>query len=197
MRRLWRAKVLDTLESRVKQFRPREELWPLRVPREPLLLGELVGQALGGDAPAFDIQTLRSRTLLRLEWADGSAWDAWVLVLPSHVKLYCDSDGVEVRVLASGGPNEGDDSDRAFLMLLAESAGEHFGIEMAGGPPSRVRSTMERAFLIDLFVELFEVTRMEDSVRQAVATPIASQPPAVAEAADFRSDVERWLDEVS
>ena len=30
--------VLEALERRTKQFRSREELWPVRVPREPLVL---------------------------------------------------------------------------------------------------------------------------------------------------------------
>ena len=34
-----RVRVLEALEERVKQFLRREELWPLRVPRDPLVLG--------------------------------------------------------------------------------------------------------------------------------------------------------------
>ena len=189
-----RVRVLEALEGLAKQFRRREELWPLRVPREPVGLDEVVEQALGEDAQIFQAHTLRSRTLLRLEWNDGSTWDAWVIVLPSNVKLYCDSDGDESRALASGGRNEGDESDRAFLTLLAESGGEHFGIEMAGGAPSRVRSPLDRAFLVDVFVNLFEVTETEQSVRDALAAHASGQPPdAGAEGEDFRTDVERWL----
>ena len=48
------------------------------------------------------------------------------------------------------GRNAGDETDRQFLMLLSESAGETFGIEMAGGAPTRVRSSIaDRAFLVD------------------------------------------------
>ena len=46
-----------------------------------------------------------------------------MLALPSRTKLYCDSDGHETRLLASGGRNEGDENDRVFLQLLAETAG--------------------------------------------------------------------------
>ena len=50
-----RLRVLDALDGRVKQFLRREELWPLRVPREPLLLDDVVRQALGDDARRFDV----------------------------------------------------------------------------------------------------------------------------------------------
>ena len=74
-------------------------------------------------------------------------------------------------MLASGGRNEGDESDRAFLELFAESAGGHFGIEMAGGAPRSVRSPMDREFLVDRFVDLFEVTGSEDSLRAQLPEP--------------------------
>ena len=184
-----RMRVLEALERRTKQFRSREELWPLRVPREPVRLDDVVEEALGDGAPAFDTRTLRSRTLLHLSWDDGDSWDAWVIALPSKAKLYCDSDDEETRVLASGGRNEGEESDRVFLQLLAESAGELFGIEMAGGAPSRVRSSItDRAFLVEFFVNLFEVIGAERSVRAAIArTPIGKGQ-------DFQHDVEEWLE---
>jgi hypothetical protein len=192
-RRQLRLRVLEALERRVKQFRPREELWPLRVPREPVPLDDVIQEALGPEARTFDRATLRSRTLLRLEWDDDSAWDAWVVVLPSQVKVYCDS-GDEVRILASGGRNEGDETDRIFLQLLADSAGEHFGIEMSGGAPSRVRSSIaDRAFLIDVFVDLFEVTGMESAIRADLEERGVSSADDRVNGADFRSDVERWL----
>jgi hypothetical protein len=190
-----RARVLEALERRVRQFRAREELWPLRVPAEPVALDEVAAQTLGDDARRFDTRTLRSRTLLHLQWDDGSVWDAWVAVLPSNVKLYCDSDDRESRVLASGGPNEGDESDRAFLTLLAESGGGHFGIEMAGGPPVRVRSPMNRAFLVDVFVDLFEVTGAETAVRSALTKLEPGHTPETPEhGTDFRAEVERWFE---
>jgi hypothetical protein len=189
-----RLRVLDALEQRVKQFTRRETLWPLRVPGEPLRLDAIVEQALHDDAASFDPATLRSRPLLRLDWDDGSMWDAWVIVLPSGIKLYCDSSEEEDRVLASGGRNEGDESDRVFLQLLAESAGGHFGIEMSGGAPSRVRSSIaDRGFLVAVFVELFEVTGAEDSVREQLEEKSASRE-TLPDGADFQTDVERWLD---
>ena len=69
-----RVRVLETLESRIKQFRPREELWPLRVPNQPLLLEDVITEALGDEHRRFDPATLRSRTLLQLTWDDGSRW---------------------------------------------------------------------------------------------------------------------------
>src|SRR5687768_2656287 len=120
-----RVKVLAMLERRARQFRSRQEIWPLRVPREPVLLEDVIEEALPDDDRAFDPVTLRSRTLLSLRWDDGSEWQAWVIALPSGLKLYCDSDGVEHRILASGKRDaEAVDTDRFFLERLAESAGE-------------------------------------------------------------------------
>src|SRR6476469_576690 len=183
------ARVLETLEGRVKQFRGREELWPLRVPSEPILLEDLLADALGEDAKRFDANGLRTRTVLRLEWDADTAWDVWMIALPSKTKVYFDSDGHETRLLASGGRNEGDENDRVFLQLLAETAGSAFGIEFSGGAPSRVRSSIsDRAFLVDFFVNLFEVTGGEESVRAA----IPHRPSR--ESRDFQRDVEDWLE---
>ena len=180
-----RVAALEALDRRVRQFRGREELWPLRIPSEPILMDEVIEEALGDAARRFDVESLRSRTLLALTWDDGASWSAWMIVLPSKTKLYCDSDGEETRILASGGRNEGDESDRVFLRLLAESGGHHFGIEMSGGAPSRVRSSIDdRAFLIEIFVELFEVTGTEASVREA----LGRKPTG-----DFHHEVEAWF----
>ena len=67
-----RVRVLEALEDRVKQFLRREELWPLRVPREPLLLEDVLRQSIAEDARRFDVTTLKSRSLLSLEWPDCS-----------------------------------------------------------------------------------------------------------------------------
>ena len=188
--RLLTVRVLEMLERRVKQFRRREELWPIRVPSEPIALSEVIEEALGGDSRRFDPASLRNRTLLQLDWADGARWEVWAIALPSKTKLYCDSDGEETRLLASGGRNEGDESDRVFLQLLAETAGQAFGIESAGGAPARVRSSIaDRAFLVEFFVNLFEVTGAEASVRAAIA------PRARDGGHDFQQDVEEWLTE--
>ena len=45
-----RTRVLEALEVRVKQFRRREELWPIRVPVEPVGLDEVIEEALGDGA---------------------------------------------------------------------------------------------------------------------------------------------------
>jgi hypothetical protein len=189
-----RIRVLEALETTVKQFLRRDELWPLRIPREPLLLDDIIRQALADEAGRFDPETLRARTLLSLEWADGSWWRAWVGVLPSGLKVYCDSGEHESRVLASGGRNEGDDSDRAFLELFGESAGRHFGIEMAGGAPRSVRSPLPRELLVEMFVNLFEVTGTEDSVRDQLGPTENSRGNGPAAGHDFQADVEQWLD---
>jgi hypothetical protein len=189
-----RLRVLEALEHRVKQFAIREELWPLRVPNDPLSLDDIIGHVLGDEARLFDAISLRARTLLRLEWEDSS-WDAWVIVLPSKLKLFCDTSHEESRILASGGRNEGDESDRIFLELLSDSAGEHFGIEMAGGPPSRVRSSIsDREFLAMVFVNLFEVTGMESALRKDLADRgVARAADAAVNGKDLRVDVEEWL----
>ena len=169
-----RLRVLEALELEAKQFRTREELFPLRIPRDPLRLDDVLERTLGDEAQRFDPSSLRARTLLRLDWPDGSNWNAWVIMLPSQLRLFCDaSDSMarerchETRVLASGGRNAGDETDRQFLTLLAESAGDIFGIEMSGAPPARVRSSIaDRAFLVDVFVTLFEVREMEAEIRR-------------------------------
>ena len=180
--------MLDALERRAKQFRAREVLWPLRVPAEPVRLDDIVEEALGDSASRFDAGVLRARTLLHLAWPDGAEWSAWAIALPSKAKIYCDSDDQETRVLASGGRNEGEESDRIFLQLLAESGGELFGIEMSGGAPAEVRSSIaDRSFLVRFFVELFEVTGAEESVRAAIHAPVRSANR------DFQDEVEEWL----
>jgi hypothetical protein len=186
--RLLTARVLEALERRVKQFRRREELWPIRIPATPIALDEVLEEALGEDSSRFDPVSLRSRTLLQLEWGDEARWEVWVIALPSKTKLYCDSNGEETRLLASGGRNEGDESDRVFLQTLAETGGEAYGIESAGGAPTRVRSSIaDRAFLVEFFVNLFEVTGAEDSVRRAIGPQVRDGGQ------DFQKDVEEWL----
>ena len=200
-RRQLRLRVVDALARAAKQFRSRHDLWPLRVPREPVPLEDVIDQALGDDRAQFDERDLRSRTLLQLEWdaEEGgrpARWDAWMIALPTGVHLYCDSDEEETRILASAKRDaEGGELDEFFLELLAESAGEHFGIEMSGGAPSRVRTSIaNRELLVELFVNLFEVTKSEDSVRRALA---GREPQnAGLDGSDFRLDVEQWLDHV-
>ena len=180
--------MLQALERSIRQFRTREEIWPLRVPAEPLLLDDIVRQALAHEARGFDIATLRSRTLLHMAWDDGSTWELWILSLPSGLKLYCDTSHGESRILASARRDSEIDPDRLFLELLGETAGETFGIEIAGGAPSRVRSTLEdRAQLVDFLVHLFEVAGMEEEIRASLG---ARHP-------DFRTDVELWLQSAS
>jgi len=166
-----RIKALEALDERVKQFRGREEIWPFRVPHEPLNLDGIVD--------GVPMNALRSRTVLRLDWAD-TTWELWTIVLPSGIFLYCDSDGHEPRVLASAKRGNPSEADGFFLERLAESRGEFFGIEMAGPAPDRVRSSIgDREFLADVFVELFEDTQ--------AANGIARNSP------DFRLDVTAWL----
>ena len=197
-RRELRVRVLEALERIVKQFRTREELYPLRVPVEPVAFDDVLEQALGDGWRAFDPVTLRSRTLLHLDWDDGSAWELWVIVLPSGLKLFCDSGEEESRILASGGRNLGEESDRLLLQLLAESAGSHFGIEMSGGAPSRVRSCIaDRTFLTDTFVDLFEGTSVETHIREQFAAGArAGSRMETSDGRDFRGEVEAWLERV-
>lgn len=178
-----RVRVVQALEEAVKQFRSRQELWPLRVPREPIAFEALVARTID---TTFDPLTLRSRTLLWLEWPDGATWELWVIALPSGLKLYCDTGGGETRLLASGRRDSEIETDRHLMELLSDSAGEHFGIEMDGGPPSRVRSNLtDGTLVVDFFVNLFEVLGMEEEVRAVLGD----------RRSDFRLDVENWLAE--
>ena len=177
-----RVRILQALEETIKQFRTRQELWPLRVPREPVVFDSIVARTIGG---SFDPLSLRSRTLLWLEWPDGATCELWVAALSSGLKLYCDTGDGETRLLATGRRDSEIETDRHFMELLSESAGEHFGIEMDGGPPSRVRSNLtDGALIVDFFVNLFEVLGMQDEIR-------AEGSGAAAD--DFRTDVEAWL----
>jgi hypothetical protein len=177
-----RLKVVEALELRAKQFRGREEVWPFRVPHEPLDLQEIIDRAADG-AGTVDVDALRSRTVLEFSW-DQHRWELWVLALPSGILLYCDSDGDETRVLASAKRGNPGEADGFFLERLAESRGELFGIEMSGPAPDGVRSSIgDRGFLADVFVELLEGT-------EAQAT-IADGPTA-----DFHATIERWLERV-
>ncbi|HEY0872025.1 MAG TPA: hypothetical protein VGD94_01035 [Vicinamibacterales bacterium] len=177
-----RVRVLQAIDRTVRQFRTREALWPIRAPAEPLSLDALIARTL--DGARLDPLSLRARTLLWLRWDDGETWELWVIALPSGLKLYCDTGGGETRMLATGRRDSEIETDRLFLDLLSESAGEHFGIEMAGGPPSMVRSPLEdRGLVVDFFVNLFEVLGMEDEIRAIIADRHE----------DFRDDVERWL----
>ena len=181
--RQYRVRVLEALELRMKQFRSREEIWPFRIPHEPLDLDEIIDRALGGEG-RVDVETLRSRTVLELAW-DAHRWELWVLTLPSGVLLYCDADGSETRVLASGRRGNPGDADGFFLERLAASKGHDFGIEMSGPPPDRVRSSIgDREFLADVFVELYEGTDAEHA--------LGREPRD----ADFRAVIVQWLDRV-
>lgn len=191
-----RLRVLEALERRAKQFRPREELVMFRVPHEPLALEAVIDEALGGREGRLEPDDLRARTLIRLAWNDDGTWDAWALALPSGLTLYCDSDGTEVRVLASVRRGSQEEADRFFLELLAESRGEYFGIAMAGGVPDQVRTTIaDREFLTDVFVELFEGTAAERSIHRAITGARRPPGPGV-DGRDFRREVSRWLDRV-
>lgn len=177
-----RVKVLQALERAVKQFRTREAVWPLYVPREPVSMDRIIARTLGG--ARFDPLTLRARTLLWLAWPDGTTWELWTIALASNLKLYCDTGGDETRMLATGRRDSEIDTDRLFLELLAGSGGEEFGIGMSGGPPSRVRSSVDdREQLVDFFVALFEVEGLQEDIHRGSPNP------------DFRTDVERWLEQ--
>jgi hypothetical protein len=191
-----RLRVLEALERRAKQFRSREDLWPFRVPHEPLSLDRLVEEALEPDEiRRFDPGTLRSRTLLSLEWHDGSAWEAWTIALPSGVILYCDSGAEETRVLASAKRYSADEADHFFVELLAESRGEYFGIEMTGDAPDRVRTAIvDRDFLVDAFVEMFEGTPAQRSIERTLASAPHRRDTRALDGRDFRAEVGRWLE---
>ncbi|MBA3296260.1 MAG: hypothetical protein H0U19_04940 [Acidobacteria bacterium] len=182
-RRDQKVRVLQALERAIAQFRTRRELWPLRVPADPLPLDDIIQSTLAEDAARFDPRSLRSRSLLHFTWDDETTWELWLIALPNGLKVYCDSDPLESRILATGRRDSEIETDRLFLELLGESAGEHFGIGISGGAPQRVRSSIDdTGMLIDFFVDLFEVAGMEASVRDGTTR------------SDFREDVEHWLE---
>ena len=177
-----RALVLEALERRTRQFRSRDDSWPFRMPHEPLDLDAVVTEALAGEDGSVRPDALRTRSVLRMEWATGESWELWAITLASGVHVYCDSSDEETRILASAKRGTPSEADGFFLERLAESHGHLFGIEMAGAPPDRVRSSIgDRAFLADVFVELFEDT-------EAAA--------ALGTAPDFHAVVVAWLDRV-
>jgi hypothetical protein len=180
-----RVRVLEALDVRARQFRSREGLWPFRVPHEPLDLEAIIETALADEEGWIQPSALRSRSVLRLEWDGGDAWDLWVITLPSALHLYCDSDGEETRVLASAKRGNPLEADGFFLERLAESRGHLFGIGMEGPAPDRVRSAIgDRDFLADVFVELLEDTDASADLKRSPGG-----------AADFRAVIVRWLDE--
>jgi hypothetical protein len=180
-----RVLVLEALDRRARQFRSREDSWPFRMPHEPLDLEAVIEDALAGDPGVIAIDALRTRGVLRLDWETGDMWDLWVMTLPSGLHLYCDGDGHETRVLASAKRGNPAEADGFFVERLAESRGHLFGIEMAGAPPDRVKSSIgDREFLADVFVELFEGSDAE-------AALCAGEPPG-----DFRAVVVDWLGRV-
>ena len=88
-------------------------------------------------------------------------------------------------MLASARRGNAGDADGFFLERLAASKGHDFGIEMAGPPPSRVRSSIgDRDFLADVFVELFEGTQAQHA--------LDGEPRD----ADFREVIVQWLNGV-
>lgn len=188
-KRLLRARVLEALDLRAKQFRSREEIFPFRVPHEPLSLDDLIDEALADTGGHVDPEELKSRTVLGLHWHDGAAWTGWAITLPSGIHMYCDTDGQETRVLATVKRGTTVEADGFFVELLAESRGHYFGIEMEGDAPDMVRTSIpDREFLIDMFVELFEGTPAQASIH---AVQRADQ-----DGHDFRADIAHWLDRV-
>jgi hypothetical protein len=152
------------------------------MPHEPLELDAIVAGALAGEDGTVGPGALRTRGVLRMDWLTGDAWDLWAITLPSGLHVYCDSDARETRVLASAKRGTPAEADGFFLERLAESRGQLFGIEMAGAPPDRVRASIgDRAFLADVFVELFEDTE--------AAAALGAGP-------DFHAVVVAWLERV-
>ena len=185
-----RLRVLDALDARARQFRSREDSWPFRLPHEPLDLHALIDAALAETDGALRPDALRSRSVLRLEWDDEGWWELWAVTLPSGLHIYCDGDRHETRVLASAKRGNAGEADGFLLERLAESRGHLFGIEMAGAPPVRVKSSIgDREFLADVFVELFEGTSAEAALR-------AESPEPEGGGGDFRLQVMGWLGRV-
>lgn len=179
-----RIALLEALEQRVRQFRRDDDIWPFRRPSEPLDFSRLVTFTLGHPSTASAVVALRSRTVIEMQWPDGGRWEAWAVTLPSGIHVYLDTDDAEHRLLASVKRGSAVEADRFFLELLAEFRGRHFGIEMSGGAPTRVRTGIgDRTLITDVMVDLFEGTEAEAGVRGMVDVG----------SADFRVCVDAWL----
>ena len=147
--RLLRARVLEALERRAKQFRSYENIWPSGSLtsrwRSPTSSTKRVAQNGGSDhlsGARASREMLRTRTVLEMRWDEEQAWEAWAVNLASGIIVYCDDDGDEARVLASAKRGNPLEADGFFLELLAETRGHAFGMEMAGDAP--VRSNVDR-----------------------------------------------------
>ena len=194
-----RLRVIEALVLRARQVRSRDDSWPFRLPHEPLDLDDIARRALDGQN-AVERDALRSRTVLEFLW-DSHAWELWAIALPSGILLYCDSDDDETRVLASAKRGNPGEADGFFVERLAESRGELFGIEMGGPAPDRVRSSIgDRAFLAEVFVEMFEGTPAQADIVDAVSEGLIdvgsaeTEPQPGQPARDFKEHVERWLE---
>ena len=65
---------------------------------------------------------------------------------------------------------------------------------MAGGVPTLVRSSLaDRAFLVEVFVDLFEGTPVESELRETLGPGDAAD---AADGRDFQTEVERCLGQV-
>jgi hypothetical protein len=182
-RRQLRVQVMEALERQVKQFRRQEDIWPFRVPHEPLDLEALIDNVLMDSDGTISADDLRSRYVLSMYWPDGHAWESWAVTLPSGIHVHCDTNGLEHRLLSSIKRGSALEADRFFLELLSESHGAAFGIQMGAAAPSRVKTPMDdRDFLADVFVDLLEGTPAGRDIES--------------DSGDFRVDVVHWLDEV-
>ena len=186
--RLLTARVLEALEGRVKQFRRREELWPIRMPPEPSLSMHVIQEALGEDSRRFDPGRCEAGRFCGWNGTTEARWDAWVIALPSKTKLLLRFGRRGDRLLASGDVTKGTRTIASFFELLAETGGQAFGIETSGDAPTRVRSSItDRAFLVEFFVDLFEVTG------DGGISPDSHPRHVTSFDHDFQPEVEVWL----
>ncbi len=161
-----RLRVLEALELSAKQFRTREELFPIRIPREPS------GSTNSSSAPSATTaqRSIRPRCARAPCFASSGTMGARGTRGSSCCHLSCGSSATTWR----GMKNARARLRRAKRRRRNRPAVPHppLGIggrdlrHRDGGRRSdRVRSSIaDRAFLVDVFVNLFEVRAMEAAI---------------------------------
>jgi hypothetical protein len=152
---------------------------------------------LGDEAQRFDVSTFaRARFFARL--ARRQQWNAWVIMLPSQLRLFCDASAIngarrdpDPRPAPAGNARQ---TDRQFLHS-GRVGRDTFGIEMSGRRRRTCALDRRPWFLVDIFVpvrspemeaEISTTSELEDEPSGGTSRRRRSWR-------DFRVDIERWL----
>ena len=190
-----RVRVLEALEGRVKQFLRREELWPLRVPREPLLVRRRppAGDRRRGAPVRCRVAEVAHRCC-RSNGQTAAAGRRGSACLPSGLKIYCDTgERREPACWRRAGATKGTRATGRF----SSCSPSRRAVTSASRWPAARRDRCDHRWTASSWSiassNLFEVTGSEDSLRAQLPEPpdADAAPPG---GRDFRADVERWLD---